>query len=214
MNTYTNTIQKLEYSLSNADYNLKATNEILRIYNKKLRNWEDMKLLYKYEILSKEKIKEVFTIIHRKNRTDDWANHFHATVVLGITRNRKKVYYEFNHRRQFIEIYKTKRPPSITRDKLSMVLCHIKTRHSERSLGDVIAMAINHWYNVNYIKSLTMWPTSCTGFTDLITYYIFGRQILKKCPLTKQRGKGHPLYNKEIPTIIPANIKTIYRYIN
>ena len=153
---------------------------------------------------SKSKLSRTRTVIH-KLKGVSWEHHRHATIQ--CTFGKKE--YVFNHSDTYIYIDE-RSPDKIERAMdNSRVLCDIQYGPDNTMyLGDLIKFSIIHWYIVNVLPTVqqTSWPASCTGFTDIILYFIYGRDILNKCPLTLQIKEGdtvkHYLFTKKPPTNI------------
>jgi hypothetical protein len=158
---------------------------------------------------SPQRITKVYTIIDRLGKSDTWASHGHAFLYIGvIDQYGDMVYYSFNHAVLFIQIQKRYYPP--VNNYNTKVTCEVDLP-TNRTLGDVIRIALLHWYNVNALTQREQWPTSCTGFTDMLLYYIYGERILNLCPLTKLRvfPKGHTLYStpmKEVKAYVTTYV--------
>ena len=195
----------VEVALNNAIKKAKETaenygsNEILQIYNELYES----KLEPEYDedgnkipppqnivpmiFNSKAPISASFSYIWKKRKDIPWGEHFHATFIVEVNGE----YIEFSHAVQYIFISKHPRPMNTL---TQMVTCAVLEGETNKTLGDLVKMALYHWYAVNQVKSVFQWPTSCTGFTDFLMYYTYYQNfdILSKCPLTIQRkAKGY-----------------------
>ena len=154
-----------------------------------------------------------YSYIWKKQANIPWGKHFHATFIVAIAADNEDgiAYIEFSHAVQFILINPHRAPSNNATQKTT---CFVK-KPTNKTLGDVTRMAIYHWYAVNGIKTKFQWPTSCTGFTDVLMYYTYGKNfdILSHCPLTIQRtvkgmGQAHHIYTDPIEPI-SADVTTI-----
>ena len=175
-------LKKKQGKFVNIDYILDAYDDIFQAKQEEEDNDEN---IIPYLINSTYEIQLVFSCIKKELKSEEWVTHYHSYLIVGfLDENKKMNYIKFNHIGQFIQIYYVF-PPII--NSYNKINCMVK-RISSKTLGDVVKMAILHWYAVNALKHKYQWPTSCSGFTDLLMYYIYYKDfdILSKCPLTIQ----------------------------
>ena len=145
-----------------------------------------------------EHVSAVYTTTHRYTKIDPW---YHATFY--AVSNGKC--YLFNHYRLFLEITEVNFP--ICSDT-EQIVCNIHKK-SNLTFGNLVKLAIGHWFRTNYLSSLTSWPTSCTGFTDFLLYCTYGEDILELCPLSYMKSKNLPLFTKNGVKFIHPEYTTI-----
>ncbi len=183
-----------------------------KIYNTK-HNGSSKGNIVRQLINSDAPILGSYSYIWKKQANIPWGKHFHATFIVAIAADNEDgiAYIEFSHAVQFILINPHRAPSNHATQKTT---CFVK-KPTNKTLGDVTRMAIYHWYAVNGIKTKFQWPTSCTGFTDVLMYYTYGKNfdILSHCPLTIQRtvkgmGQAHHIYTDPIEPI-SADVTTI-----
>jgi hypothetical protein len=157
-----------------------------------------------------------YSYIWRKSSDIPWGDHFHATFVIGVAaQDGQPVFIEFSHAVQYIFIKQHPKPVNTENQKITCVT----DEKTNKTVGDLVKLALYHWYAVNQVKSLFQWPTSCTGFTDLLMYYTYYQtfDILSNCPLTIQkkirgnRTRVHHIYQDPMIPVDPGTSTRIAR---
>lgn len=149
-------------------------------------------------------VKELATVIYVHQGENDWQNHYHATLCVKVESpsRRQFRYVEFSHAALMIQCF------SITgrdwnrlisgENSTRRVLAHV-TNGGNATLEIMMKQSIAHWYNVNGNgRQIIQWPASCTGFTDFLMFYLFGKNYLNKCILSLAYNKSsHAIYREE-----------------
>lgn len=148
------------------------------------------------------------TAVYRSTPSDPWNKHFHAVIFLTCHLGDDEFVVKLSHAGMYLI-------PSIhdhiSRDSVYMRrICDVRVP-STMPIEELMKLTISHWFAVNAKKSLTSWPTSCTGFTDFILYALYQSSwdVLDICPLTVQNGTSHTIYNRTGIIPVPAGDQII-----